>query len=167
MSTYFVLEVVLSNLRGSDSAALRLEGGKRLRDGAHAVKVSSKQPLISVVTVVFNDIENLQRTIESIASQTYQNVEHIVIDGGSIDGTLEIIKANLSIDYWLSEKDGGIYDAMNKGVKVATGEWINFMNSGDVFFSDSVLSDVFNNVDLGVSDLIYGDVEIDYGGFKK
>lgn len=157
----------MSNKKKSDGAVLRLEGGKRLGDDNGSVKVHAGLPLVSVVTVVFNDVENLQRTIESIASQTYGNVEHIIIDGCSVDGTLDVIKNNLSIDYWLSEKDGGIYDAMNKGIKAATGEWINFMNSGDVFFNTSVLSDVFNDTEFRRKDLIYGDVEVDYGGFKK
>lgn len=164
---YFVLEVVLSNKKRNDGAVLRLEGGKRLGDGNGSVKVHTGLPLVSVVTVVFNDVGNLQRTIESIASQTYGNVEHVIIDGCSEDGTLDIIRNNLSIDYWLSEKDGGIYDAMNKGVEAATGEWINFMNSGDVFFNASVLSDVFSDTGFCGKDLIYGDVEVDYGGFKK
>ncbi|WP_236218426.1 glycosyltransferase family 2 protein [Pseudomonas rhodesiae] len=145
----------------------RLEGGKRLAGDDSASKARAGLPLISIVTVVFNDVKNLQRTIDSISSQSYENLEHIVIDGFSWDGTLDVIKNNSSIDYWLSEKDGGIYDAMNKGISAATGQWINFMNSGDVFFNSSVLSDVFNGDNFSGKEMIYGDVEVDYGEFKK
>lgn len=143
----------------------RLEGGARLNGGL--LPDSKGTALVTIVTVVFNDEKNLQRTIDSIASQTYKNLEHIVIDGGSTDGTLDIIRNNPSINYWLSEKDGGIYDAMNKGVSLASGEWINFMNSGDVFVDSDIVEAVFGGADIQNSDLIYGDVEVDYGEFKK
>ncbi|HDY4896305.1 TPA: glycosyltransferase, partial [Yersinia enterocolitica] len=72
---------------------------------------------VSVITVVYNNISEIQKTIDSITSQTYKNIEFIIVDGGSNDGTVEIIMNNNSdIDWWCSEKDGGIYDAMNKGV---------------------------------------------------
>jgi len=113
-------------------------------------------PKISVITVVWNDAKGLERTIKSVISQTYENLEFIVIDGGSTDGTLEVIKKYANkIDYWVSEKDNGIYDAMNKGIKVATGTWVNFMNAGDIFVSNNVLNsidwDKYNN-----KVLIYG-----------
>ena len=80
------------------------------------------EPLISIITVVFNGIEYLEETILSVANQTYCNIEYIIIDGGSDDGTLEIIKKYPHIiDLWVSENDNGIYDAMNKGAKLATG----------------------------------------------
>ena len=143
----------------------RLEGGRRL--GGTSPWILEGAARVTIVTVVFNDAAHLQRTIDSIASQTYQNIEHIIIDGRSTDGTLEIIKHCASIDYWVSEGDRGIYDAMNKGVHSSTGEWINFMNSGDVFFNDSVVESIFLNCESRVADLIYGDVEVDYGGFRK
>ncbi len=151
---------------GGIANPLRLEGGTRLA-GATKKLHSDAEPLISVVTVVFNDAANLQRTIDSIASQTYKNIEHIVIDGGSTDGTLDIIKRNSSIDYWVSEKDSGIYDAMNKGIRHASGFWINFMNSGDIFFERETVESVFFNAEVRASDLIYGDVEVEYKAFKK
>ncbi|NMZ24106.1 glycosyltransferase [Pseudomonas proteolytica] len=154
-----------SDMGGVDNS-LCLEGGARMGGAAKKLH-SDAEPLVSIVTVVFNDVANLQRTIDSIASQTYQNIEHIVIDGGSTDGTLDIIRRNSSIDYWVSERDCGIYDAMNKGVRHASGAWINFMNSGDVFFDRVTVKSVFLNLDIQESDLIYGDVEVDYGVFKK
>ena len=91
-----------------------------------------KQPLISVITVVFNGEKYLQQTIDSVFNQTYGNVEYIVIDGGSTDGTLEIIKANSTkISKWISEPDKGLYDAMNKGYRLASGELVGTINSDD------------------------------------
>lgn len=96
-------------------------------------------PLISIITVVFNDNKHIQRTISSIASQVYKNIEYIIIDGGSTDGTLETIKKNENfIDYWLSEPDAGIYDAMNKGAHKANGSYLSFLNSSDIYFKDSI-----------------------------
>jgi len=112
----------------------KTEGGLRTK-GFSKQDVLDK-PLVSVITVVFNGAQHLENTIRSVVNQTYDNVEYIVIDGGSTDGTLEIIrKFGEAIDYWISEPDKGIYDAMNKGLNAASGEWINFMNAGDAFCS--------------------------------
>lgn len=101
------------------------------------------KPLISVVTVCFNAVKDIEKTILSVINQTYENIEYIIIDGGSTDGTVDVIKKYADrITYWVSEPDKGIYDAMNKGIRVATGEWINFMNAGDEFYSSITLSDV-------------------------
>ena len=88
-------------------------------------------------------MEGLEKTIQSVLSQTFHDYQFIIIDGGSTDGSVDIIRhyAN-NIDYWISEKDGGRYPAMNKGIKQATGEYLNFMNSGDTFHSSTVLEDV-------------------------
>jgi len=96
---------------------------------------------ISVITVVYNGAKYLQGTIDSIRGQDYKNVEYIVIDGGSSDGTLEIIEANARfISYWSSEPDTGIYDAMNKGIKAASGEYVLFINAGDSLYEADTLS---------------------------
>ena len=102
-------------------------------------------PLISVVTVSYNAVDTIERTILSVLNQTYSDIEYIIIDGGSTDGTVDLIKKYADkITYWVSEPDQGIYDAMNKGIDVATGEWINFMNSGDSFYRQDVLSSLFD-----------------------
>ena len=115
------------------------------------------KPLISVVTVSYNAVQTIETTILSVINQTYSNIEYIIIDGGSTDGTIDIIKKyEDKIAYWVSEPDKGIYDAMNKGIDKASGEWINFMNCGDSFYTNEVLGEVFNNCDF-FADIIYGD----------
>jgi glycosyltransferase involved in cell wall biosynthesis len=90
-------------------------------------------PKISIITVVYNAKSFLEETIESVLSQNFNNFEYIIIDGGSIDGTLDIIKKYQDrITLWVSEPDRGIYDAMNKGIKMAKGEFVCFINAGDV-----------------------------------
>lgn len=99
---------------------------------------------VSVITIVRNDVQHIEQTMLSVLGQTYPDVEYIVIDGGSTDGTTDVIKKYADrLAYWVSEPDGGIYPAMNKGVEHATGEWVNFMNSGDAFADDRVLEDIF------------------------
>jgi glycosyltransferase involved in cell wall biosynthesis len=117
--------------------------------------------LISIITVCYNSEEYIQDTIESVLNQTYNNIEYIIVDGNSTDNTLDIIKQYepkfKGKMKWISEKDAGIYDAMNKGINMATGEWIHFMNSGDNFYSKEVLSDIFNNYELIKDyDVLYG-----------
>lgn len=122
----------------------------------------NKLPLISVITVAYNAVSTIEKTIQSVINQTYTNIEYIIIDGGSNDGTIDIIKEyNDKISYWISEPDKGIYDAMNKGIKLATGEWINFMNCGDTFYSNTTIMDVFKIANKD-SDIIYGDTLLLY-----
>ena len=112
---------------------------------------------VSVITVCFNAIRGIEKTIQSVLSQSYPEIEYIVIDGGSNDGTVDVIrKYSESLFYFVSEPDNGIYDAMNKGVKVATGEWINFMNAGDCFFNNRSVEQVFENEILSSVDVVYG-----------
>lgn len=107
-------------------------------------KVNIMVKKITVVTVCFNAEKVLEQTMLSVLSQTYKDIEYLVIDGGSKDGTLDIIKKYSDKVKWISEPDKGIYDAMNKAVKMASGEWINFMNAGDCFASIDVLENVFS-----------------------
>lgn len=100
---------------------------------------------ISIITINYNNQEGLRRTIESVIHQTFRDYEYIIIDGGSTDGSVEVIKEYSDfISYWISEPDKGIYHAMNKGVKIATGEYCNFMNSGDQFYHIDVLEKIFS-----------------------
>lgn len=114
-------------------------------------------PLLSIITIVYNDYQNIEKTILSVINQTYKNIEYIIIDGGSSDGTIDVIKKyENKISYWISESDKGIYDAMNKGIDQATGKWINFMNAGDTFYDDSVLSYIFSQNIADIYSIVYG-----------
>ena len=125
-------------------------------------------PLITVITVVYNNVKHIEETIQSVINQTYSNIEYIIIDGGSTDGTVDVIKKYADrIVYWVSEPDKGIYDAMNKGICKATGAWIGIMNSGDTFHSKTVLYDVFGVNDFSYYDIIYGNaIEISFDSNK-
>ncbi len=113
-------------------------------------------PKVFVVTVVFNDVKNLERTILSVLNQTYKNIEYIIIDGGSTDGTVEVIKKYADrLQYWVSESDKGMFDAMNKGVARSTGGWVNILNSGDYFISDTIFQEIFSEAHPD-SDILYG-----------
>ena len=126
------------------------------------MKISN--PVVTVVTVVYNGAKNLEETIKSVLNQTYANVEYIIMDGGSTDGTVDIIKKYESqLAYWVSEPDKGIYDAMNKAIDKATGEWMNFMNCGDRFVSPEVLNLFTNKCN---ADILYGDAIIQYTNFE-
>lgn len=113
---------------------------------------------ISIITVVYNSVDKIEATVQSVINQTYYDIEYIVIDGGSTDGTIDIIKKYANkISLWISETDKGVYDAMNKGIDMATGEWINFMNAGDSFHYNTVIHDIFHS-NIGPSTaVIYGD----------
>lgn len=103
----------------------------------------SNSPKISIITINYNNVEGLNKTIQSVISQSYQHIEYIVIDGGSQDGSRSVIKAEEGrIAYWVSEPDSGIYNAMNKGIRAATGEYLLFINSGDVLVNEDVISEV-------------------------
>ena len=129
----------------------------KLLASEHTNVASDEPKKVTVVTVVLNMAEQLERTIQSVKAQDYPNLEYIIIDGGSDPKTLEVIrKYERHIDHWISEPDKGIYDAMNKGAKYATGTWINFLNAGDTFINESTVTEVFKIADVG-DDLIYGD----------
>jgi glycosyltransferase involved in cell wall biosynthesis len=114
------------------------------------------QPLITVITVVFNAEKSLERTIQSVIAQDYGHIEYIIIDGGSKDNTVDIIKKYTDkITFWISEPDDGIYDAMNKGIDKAKGDWIYFLGAGDVMLNvaGKISSQLKNN-----NTVYYGDV---------
>lgn len=107
-------------------------------------EVRSYFPLVTIVTPVFNAVEYLDETIKTIRKQSYKKIEYIVVDGGSTDGTIDIIKKNKDvISYWISEPDSGMYDALCKGLKKATGDYIGYLNAGDLYF-DTTLETVVN-----------------------
>ncbi len=124
-------------------------------------------PKVSVITVVFNGEAHIEATILSVLEQNYPNLEYIVIDGGSTDGTVKLIKKYESkIAYWHSETDGGIYDAMNKGLTKATGSWVNLLNAGDTFHTSQIISDIFESK-IDAATVIYGGVEIIYPDLSR
>jgi len=101
---------------------------------------------LSIITINLNNEEGLRKTVESVKKQTFTDFEFLVIDGGSKDGSIDIIQENKQhINYWVSERDKGIYNAMNKGIKVAKGEYCYFLNSGDYLQGDDVLKKIFDN----------------------
>ena len=97
-------------------------------------------PLFSIITPVLNNKEGIIKTIDSLKIQEFKDFEHIIVDGGSTDGTLEVIKNEKNITKWISEKDKGIYDAINKGLKISKGKYINTINSGDYYYSSKSLN---------------------------
>jgi glycosyltransferase involved in cell wall biosynthesis len=122
---------------GSMRSPVILEGGLRLK----GVKKASQpgKPLVTIITATFNASDYLPRTIESIRGLTYENIEWIIVDGGSKDGTVELIRQNQDIvDYWISEPDGGIYDAWNTGISIASGDWVAFVGAGDSYNPDAI-----------------------------
>lgn len=116
-------------------------------------------PIISIITVSYNAENTLENTIQSIINQTYPNIEYIIIDGGSKDKTIDIIKKyEHKISYWVSEPDKGIYNAMNKGIQKASGDWINFMNAGDTFYDSTTISKIkFEQINNSRYRIVYGD----------
>jgi glycosyltransferase involved in cell wall biosynthesis len=112
---------------------------------------------LSIITINFNNLAGLKRTYDSVVSQTWTNYEWIVIDGGSTDGSREFIEQHQDkFAYWCSEPDKGIYNAMNKGIARASGEYLNFMNSGDAYHDDNVLLSVFSQDIPSDADVLYG-----------
>lgn len=122
-----------------------------------------KLPVVSIITITYNASRWLERTILSILSQSNSNIEYIIIDGGSTDGTVDIIKQYASgISYWVSEPDKGIYDAMNKGLQKATGDYVWFINAGDSLYTSDTVQRVVSLVQKKkvLPDIIYGETSI-------
>ena len=117
-------------------------------------------PKVSIITVVYNSENLIERTILSVIGQSFKNIEYIIIDGLSKDKTIDCIKKYQdNIDFWISEKDAGIYDAMNKGLNKATGNYVLFLNSGDELHDVDTLKNIFNNKQP-LKDVYYGHTEI-------
>jgi glycosyltransferase involved in cell wall biosynthesis len=126
-------------------------------------------PLISIISIVFNDARGLAKTMASVLEQDYANKEYIIIDGGSQDGTVELIKEHeTQLSNWVSEKDKGISDAFNKGVKAARGEWIVLLNAADYFQDPHVLSRMLPHLEQNrAADIVYAKLrEVDADGHK-
>jgi glycosyltransferase involved in cell wall biosynthesis len=121
---------------------------------------------VSIITVNYNNAEGLKRTIGSVASQSYRNIQYIVIDGGSGDGSEELIRNNKDVSFWISEKDSGVFYAQNKGLKAANGDYVLVLNSGDELAGPDVLKKVFSTEQT--DDILYGNMIIaDAAGNKK
>jgi glycosyltransferase involved in cell wall biosynthesis len=141
-----------------------VRGGKRTRG-----EVPAEKPLVSIVTVVWNGAATLERTIQSVLAQKGPEVEYLVVDGGSTDGTLDLLRRyDDRIDLWVSAKDKGIYDAMNKGIALCNGEWVGLINADDWYEPDAiqqVLAAVKHTPEVNV---VHGDIWIHYpNGTKK
>jgi glycosyltransferase involved in cell wall biosynthesis len=121
--------------------------------------MANNKPLVSVITITFNNRQNLEKTINSIKSLKYDNLDFIIIDGGSNDGSVDLIRNNSGIiSKWVSEPDNGIYDAMNKGMRMSAGDYLWFMNAGDEIYDENILNEIFSfNKD---ADIYYGDTEL-------
>lgn len=133
---------------------------------------------VSIVTINYNNVEGLKRTLASVAEQNYRDIEHIIIDGGSTDGSVDVIKAYVSSNpnsdpffkhtiKWVSEKDNGIYNAMNKGIKEATGAYVEILNSGDILAAPDVTARMVKEVEKEeYPSILYGNMLKSYDGKK-
>ena len=114
---------------------------------------------VSIITVSFNSAKTIASTIDSVLSQDYPNIEYILVDGGSTDGTVDIIQQNQSrIGKWISEKDRGMYDAMNKGIAMATGDVIGILNSDDVYMNTHVISELMELMQSQKAQVVFADL---------
>lgn len=117
------------------------------------------KPKLSVITIVYNNVRDIERTVLSVLNQTYPNIEYLIIDGASNDGTLEILKKYEDrLSKMISEKDKGIYDAMNKGLALAKGDYVLFMNSGDEIYAPDTVEKIFSLAPD--ADIYYGETEM-------
>lgn len=141
----------------SIKGSLTLYGKTRTKNAAsRPVSVSVK---ITIITVAYNSAATIYQTLLSVSKQCYHNIEHIVIDGGSTDETLQIVRSFPHVSKVISEKDSGIYDAMNKGIRLATGDVIGFLNSDDVYTHNEVICKVAEQFVTKKSDTLYGDLQ--------
>jgi glycosyltransferase involved in cell wall biosynthesis len=130
---------------------------------------TGEQPLVSIVTVVFNGATTLERTLQSVLAQSYPHIEYIIVDGGSTDGTLDLLRRHEDrLDLWVSERDKGIYDAMNKGIALSTGDWVALINADD-WYEVGTIARVMEVVkDRPDINIVHGDIWIHYpNGHRK
>jgi glycosyltransferase involved in cell wall biosynthesis len=138
-----------------------------MKTSAVEIGLANRPPKVTVITIVLNAVDVIERTLESVVRQDYPRLEYIVVDGGSSDGTLEVIRRYAyGITRLVSEKDGGVYEAMNKGAALATGEWILFMNGGDVFVEKDVITRTFSSCKFYECGVIYGDGIFSHEGYR-
>ncbi len=142
-------------------------GGRRERGEQRSCTTGC--PLVSIITVVYNGQATLERTIQSVLGQTYDNIEYIIVDGGSSDGTLDLVRRYEDrLDLWVSERDKGIYEAMNKGVALATGQWVALINADDWYEPDTVARVVEAVKERPNTNIVHGDIWIHYpNGHRK
>lgn len=123
---------------------------------------------LSIITVSYNSAATIRDTLQCIADQNYPDIEHIIVDGASKDNTLEIVREFPHVAKLVSEKDNGLYDAMNKGIKIATGDVIGILNSDDIYAHNSVLNNVMRLFEIAGTDTIYGDLQyVEAGDLTK
>ena len=151
------------------------DGGNRRQVVMTELLKNEVKPFVSIITVCYNAEAEIKKTITSVLAQEYTDFEYIIKDGGSTDGTLSIAESfkecfeKKGISYRIvSEKDGGIYEAMNIAVKLSEGTWINFMNAGDCFYSASTLADIFRKSNYVSDGILFGDaIECEYGHYYR
>ena len=114
---------------------------------------------VSIITISFNANKTIEKTLSSVAGQSYNNIEHIIVDGGSKDNTLEICNSFHHVSKIISEPDNGVYDAFNKGLKLATGDIIGFLNADDVFYYDNSVQEIVNAFSNNETDIVYGNLD--------
>ena len=114
---------------------------------------------VSIITITYNANKTIEKTLNSVANQSHKNIEHIIVDGGSKDNTLEICNSFPHISKIISEPDNGVYDAFNKGLKLATGDIIGFLNADDVFFNENSVQEIVNAFSNNETDIVYGNLD--------
>ena len=122
---------------------------------------------ISIITISYNAENTIKNTLKSIENQSYNNIEHIIIDGGSKDSTLEICNSFFHEAKIISESDNGVYDAFNKGLKLATGDIIGFLNADDVFYSEKAVEDIVNAFSNNEADIVYGNLDYSFNKYHR
>lgn len=139
---------------------MKQEGGLKTLPDFVEIDADNTLAKITVITVVFNSVKFIERTIQSVINQSYPNIEYIVVDGGSTDGTVDLLwKYNDYIDYWVSEADNGLYHAMNKALELGQGDYVWFMNAGDEIYDLTTLDSIFRD-NKQLAEVYYGETMV-------